>query len=83
MNAFVYSVKDAFSDNMDLSEVGTLKEHEEIELEHLKILLNQMKLEVFLNRVITVDKSTNISLDGHYLAKNCCLELLSTLVWRY
>jgi hypothetical protein len=53
VNAFAYPVEDAFYDRVNLA-VDILREREEIGLEHLKILIHQIKLDGFLKRATTV-----------------------------
>lgn len=43
-----------------------LKQHEKINTNHLKLLLNQIKHDGILNHPIIVDKNTLIILDGHH-----------------
>jgi hypothetical protein len=49
---------------VEIVEINKLKEHEEIDANHLKKLIKEIKSDKILKRPIVVDKNTNIILDG-------------------
>jgi hypothetical protein len=49
---------------VEIVEINKLKEHEEIDTNHLKKLIKEIKSYKILKRPIVVDKNTNIILDG-------------------
>jgi len=52
---------------MDIAimDINDLKEHEEVDLDHLKKLKNKIRKERLLKKPIAVDKNTKIIIDGH------------------
>ncbi|MCX6818738.1 MAG: ParB N-terminal domain-containing protein [Candidatus Aenigmarchaeota archaeon] len=58
--------QDPLNYSLGLVDITALKEHEEIDEQHLSQLTEKIRSDGFLKDPIIVDKNTNIILDGHH-----------------